>query len=278
MDWTEVKIRGWSDLAKEFDFLGGALLSINPYLFRGQTDATWDLVDSFSRLLHAKGLGSDATVLEYSAYREFLGRAHLYLDASSLPGEQSILAWWAIMQHFRCPTRLLDWSRSPFIGTYFAVRDRFDRDGVVWAFDSRELVACDSRPEIKEMRSTLDKSSENAGVFWKIEGNETKPPNSQFIHPFTLKRHHIRSVTQQGAFTVCGRLPASHSEMIDQILTGRGSRCRLKFIIDKDAKLELLRQLHQMNISAESLFPGPDGLGEAIKEFVLLELPDFNLF
>jgi len=45
--------------------------------------------------------------------------------------------WIFLMQHYRAPTRLLDWSESPLVALYFALVDKLqeDSDGALWCMD-----------------------------------------------------------------------------------------------------------------------------------------------
>jgi hypothetical protein len=51
------------------------------------------------------------------------------------PSEDDLAGWLSLMQHYRLPTRLLDWSFSPLIAAYFSVNDRFVEpvDACIWA-------------------------------------------------------------------------------------------------------------------------------------------------
>ena len=108
--------------------------------YRGQSDAGWDLIPSFYRGLDqfepqpndvddGEWLGQ----LERDIYREFdrKGRRHAPegWDFHN-PWHRMILA-----QHYGLPTRLLDWSKSPFVAVYFAVTANPERDGALWCLD-----------------------------------------------------------------------------------------------------------------------------------------------
>jgi hypothetical protein len=271
MAWEEIRIEKGSDLHDQFDSLFDGSLSENPYLFRRQSDARWSLRDSLSRPLQDFLHVADVRPFEINAFKHFFGQAQLFLDPSSLPARKSLVAWWTLMQHFGCPTRLLDWTKSPFVATYFAVSDNIEQDGAIWAFDASSAVRSDTGPTIVDVRKTIDETEDNVDVFWK-------GPQKQFMHPFVLVRQHLRCVTQQGAFTLCGILGTEHDQIIDNLLVGGDPRSHLKFIIDRDLKLDALGRLMSMNITASSLFPGLDGFGRSIRESLLVEIPHFDLF
>src|SRR5262249_47563985 len=101
----------------------------SPYVFRGMGNADWGLKPSLHRLGHPPELIGQ---IEKALLRSFKKYAHLDVNAQG-----SDWKWLSIAQHHKLPTRLLDWTFSPFVGWYFATDEMpyMDRDGVVWMVD-----------------------------------------------------------------------------------------------------------------------------------------------
>ena len=97
----------------------------SPFAFLGMC-GDWDLSTSLQRLRHP--LATLRTV-EKVMFRNF--RKYAYHEAASVKSEWE---WLSLAQHHGLPTRLLDWTYSPFVAMHFATNelDKMDRDGVIW--------------------------------------------------------------------------------------------------------------------------------------------------
>ena len=58
---------------------------------------------------------------------------------SKLPGWNEHIDWLLLMQHYRAPTRLLDWTQSAIIALYFVVSEYGSNNGELWAMIPDEL-------------------------------------------------------------------------------------------------------------------------------------------
>jgi len=93
------------------------------WAFRGLQDADWPLLSSLSRYL--QNYVPDKTswrLREERAFRIFRRKAHNYLpDASVLDDDIRCLA---LMQHHGAPTRMLDFTKSPFVAAFLPWKER----------------------------------------------------------------------------------------------------------------------------------------------------------
>ncbi len=109
----------------------------DPTGYRGQSQQRWSLVPKLTR---SKPRTNDQWFdIELDLFRDFkketqryfgaLERAHLLQQENHLQIQSA-----AVMQHYCGPTRLLDWSYSPFVALFFAAIDDHNDDGCVWSF------------------------------------------------------------------------------------------------------------------------------------------------
>lgn len=81
--------------------------------------------------------------IEYRLFREFQSQAPIHMDPTRLPAAKaSRLDWLSILRHYDAPTRLLDFTYSPYVALYFALRHGAERDGgpvEVWGIDAEAV-------------------------------------------------------------------------------------------------------------------------------------------
>jgi len=257
------------------------------YLFRGHEDVDYRLVTTIDR--HG---GNFKWQRERFLMREFSRRVHHYLPLESIPN--TTLELLALMQHYGAPTRLLDFTKSPFIALYFAVKDvLMDKDAAVWALMPHNIRTI----SLKKIREKDEELVKNIG---KLQN-----PFSQFTHEplFTkwfmadkqnsgfheIVRHHEiimdveplmmngRLTVQQGIFLVSGSSCRTFEEtlidLFDELqndLPAEATEPSLaKIIIPKYLRLPLMKELEMMNINASSLFEGLEGFARFLKESIV---------
>jgi len=259
--WPPLIVEEWTHFTRIAASAVGEMPLISRYLFRGQSRAEWALKPSLLRLFSDGTPSSHILPLEQFALNEFRSHAHLYLDPGALPDEypKSFAAeWWAIMQHHGAPTRMLDWTSSPYVAAYFAVERDWDCDGAIYIINT---IATSKDPEEKVAATPRRVSNED--LF--------SSSSSDRICVWTPNRRTERLAVQQGAFTFSVNVAADQAAVIAKRCETFAQRDQelmiyCKALIPARLKREFLGRLRSMNITSRSLFPGIDGLGRELAE------------
>lgn len=289
-DSSTVRAESWTDLqdlvTREM-WVPDISRHRSPYVFRGVPDRRHTLETSIDRFVGDSGKWK----LESLLLRNFLQYA-----LTEIEEPESVWHLLSIAEHYGLPTRLLDWSFSPLVATYFAVRDGdTDRDGAVWAVDYRKLH--DSLPAHYQRvleraetdmldvhllsNATLEADAEAAGSAaeapmrdlndvsrlndlwrerWGVDADEE--PDDQYVVFFRPPAIDDRIANQSAVFS----FQSDPRLAIDEWLRNRPD-CYRKIIVPGERKLEFRDKLDQMNVNHRSLFPGLEGLTTWLKQY-----------
>jgi hypothetical protein len=91
-----------------------------------------------------------------------------------------------VLRHYGVPTRLLDWSRSPYVAAYFAVcdKDKDTKDGEIWSFDEHEYEQAGKAQWRRWPETTKDRSGDPDKIDAKLTAFTTEEPADWFICAF----------------------------------------------------------------------------------------------
>jgi hypothetical protein len=253
---NDIEVHTWEEL-QEALFRNTWDVNINrfrsPYIYRGLWNKDFDLRTSLMRL------GGPYENLEHHLLRNFRKYAHSHPSSSN-----SLWNWLALAQHHGLPTRLLDWTYSPYVALHFATSDtrRYDADGVIWAVNYvkasehlpkpfREVIRAEgSNVFTPEMLDNICSSLRELGLFQEEDF-------VVFLEPPSLDD---RIVHQFALFSMMSNAKAR----LDQWLFNN-TNLYFRIIIPSKLKWEARDKLDQANITERVLFPGLGGLSQWLK-------------
>ncbi len=255
---NDIRVSNWSEL-NEALYAGSWQPSIGRfrpnYAFHGVCDASDDLRTGLMRL------GGDYAQMETHLLRNF--RKY----AGNHPGRSdSVWDWLALAQHHGLPTRLQDWTYSPFVALHFATDDpdQFGLDGAVWMVDyasSNALLPAKLKAVLDDedadvfTAEMLARVASNLQEFDAIGGE----PFVAFFEPPSLDD---RIVNQYALFT----LMSSPIARLDEWVIRHPDFVR-KVVVPAALKWEVRDKLDQANIDERVLFPGLDGLSRWLRRY-----------
>lgn len=268
---------------------------ISRFVFRGQANAEWSLKTSLDRLMNKLHPNYKDPIIpalyEKRMIEEFVWKYPLY-QKNFIPHKEEYIEWLALMQHYGSPTRLLDFSHSLFVALFMAI-DNYSFDySAVWGLNRIILnhkIFDKYREEYKTHYTSDDNlkkyiyNQANAAIKNSMSINSIKP-ELYVVEPQNCNERQNR---QQGLFVIPSNIQTSFEDNLFALVNDKCIRdmpikdlitysntksgiysqsdiLLLKIKIQKCLNLEITKILKQMNISAETLYPGLEGLAKSV--------------
>jgi hypothetical protein len=254
---NDVRVTTWSELNDRlYDGCWNASIQRfrSSFAYRGLSDAGYELKTTLMRLQ------GPFPLLERHLLRNFRKYAH----RDVVPAD-SVWNWLATAQHFGLPTRLLDWTFSPYVAMHFATAslNRYDVDGVIWCVDyvkAHRFLPARLRHLLEEEGSNLV-TAEILDRFVNSLGElDATASDGDFVIFFEPPSLDQRIVNQYALFS----LMSSPTATLDQWLALRPELLH-RIIIPAALKWEVRDKLDQANITERVMFPGLDGVSSWLK-------------
>jgi hypothetical protein len=253
---VEIRVRTWLELQEAvFDSTWQPSLRRHRsnYVFRGTPRSSHSLLTSLQTGSFEK------------KERHLLTSFRKYALRSAVHGD-SVWNWLSLAKHHGLPTRLLDWTYSPYVAMHFATHDfrHFDEDAAIWCVDYRktnellpeQFCTIAQREDVNIFTTELLN-----GVAATLEDFDALADNDfvVFFEPPSLDE---RIVNQFALFS----LPSSPTMSLQSLLERREAAYR-RIIIPAELKWEVRDKLDQANVTERVLFPGLDGLSQWLKRY-----------
>lgn len=259
----EIRAKSWAHLHELLfadSWHEGLARHRSDFVFRGEASRDAALSTSLQRL------GGDYADVEPHLLRNF----RKYAQRSDVP-EDSTWHWLALAKHHGLPTRMLDWTYSPYVALHFATaytRD-YEQDGAIWMVDfvkTNQLLP-------KQLRHAVEQQGMNA---LSAELLRDEAPSladfdrlgDDFVVFFEPPALDDRIVNQYALFSL---MPSTHARM-DEWLERHPELVR-RVVVPAELKWEIRDKLDQANITERVLFPGLDGLATWLKRYFSPRLP-----
>lgn len=249
------------------------LIREGDYVFRG-VSRTNELLPKINRVF-INGVLKDLNQKE----------GHLLYDfkrysTSFLSGSLELLDIVAYAQHFGLPTRLIDWTRDPFVALFFAISNNHEpdegsykiyytklSDNIVVTRDYTPLIAVNYSQDFPAKWEMFVSSLQNKQKIIEhiVDGAErygypyTKLPSVKSLVFYDSSPSNPRLIAQQGLFSIPTSIGGRDAEK--EILDNSH---HFEIKLDKKERIELLKYLENMNYTHLRLFPDLENISNYI--------------
>jgi hypothetical protein len=245
-------------------------------IYRGQGQFDWQLSSTLRRAMLAEAVAGGP--IDFDLYESMVvheERDRHVRDVETLllrtfmektdrfgivdpPQTADRLAWWELMQHHRAPTRLMDWTRSPYIALWFACESAQDRDtdAALWHFDSQ--ISKNAYPDPPEMSDGTWRNFPDNRRLQNIVAEQAVNGEEHIAPLVVTPRMSVQRVVAQQSVMVL--IPNVHmhtgfAHNVSKVMT-------TKIHIRAEWKFEILRICASLGITRLELFRDLDSIGD----------------
>lgn len=249
----QLDLKSWTDFKSKVDSFK------LEWIYRGQANASWELSSSLERSSMAE-IKHDVEAVFIAEYRKAI---RSFPDYSGTP--ETTLEWLSLLQHHVTPTRLIDFTHSPYIAAYFAFQEE--------ASDKSEPVAIWCVNRIRFYQAALYYLKKDFEVSAYVDRRYLFSESTfeelfrraelDCVMPFDPANANQRQLIQQSVF-VAAMNP--EKRFVDQLsfLDYQEKPVMTKLTIPRSERKKALRDLMKMNITHATLFPGIDGFARSL--------------
>lgn len=286
--FLETELDNWSEITQlSFRF-------ISRFVYRGQACSDWKLSSSLERLVkryHPEPLGfsTKAYFYELDMLKDFKWKYPIY-ENINIPGDTETIEWLSLMQHYGSPTRMVDFTYSPYVALFMALDNSDFPYSTIWCLNKN---IC-RNPFFLEYHEKTGQNSLSTDSLDKIiyeKANNSLNGNKEYntLKIFLVRPNRInqRLNSQQGLFAIPNDISKPFEEHVNSLLKdafpqkipfrnlveysntfkgkhGQEDIALIKIMIPSKLRYDITRSLEQMNISAETMYPGIEGLAKSV--------------
>jgi hypothetical protein len=259
----EWQVSDWSDFLRKADTLDTGPIGprLSTHVYRGYPNAEWRLTTSLQRMLEVVNVADETRALQLEAIslQEFKAQALHHVSPNVLTSTNDTISWWSLMQHHGAPTRLLDWTSSIFVAAYFACSGHPNADGAI------RVVHVWSMDDWMDKKYHVNSPPENEN---EIKDRYLTAGAPHHVYFLSRESKTDRMIAQQGLFSICQNILGDYETIFGDVFNDQSLPYYIHIRIPAKFKPLFRRKLRAMNIVANSLFPGLDGVGRSVAELI----------
>lgn len=254
----EVKIDGPEHLIRSLNELP------NNYIYRGHARSSWNLESTLERTIGEHWSSDVAGKFEEHYLNLFKSKYHIYNGEEHEP--KSKLAWLSVMQHYGAPTRLIDFTESPYIALYFAL-EAYDpllrNDLAIYAIDYASIMDISLGYISKRDSGFTKKRSDIVGVQDSLFDDVVDRFSYEVIWITEPLELNARIDRQSGTFLISGDKEKKVEDLLSMPMYSESDV--VKYIIPHRIYENIYALLRKMNINAKTIYGDLGGLAKSIK-------------